>query len=123
MAQEASAVYESDMKAADFSIVLVTAPDLKTARRLAGSALRARLIACANLVPKIESHYWWKGKIERGLEVLLILKTTKKSLAKLEKLIVAEHPYDTPEFIVMRLEDGNRRYLYWLDTSCRPGRN
>lgn len=123
MAEEAAAVYESDMKAADFSIVLVTAPDLKTARRLAGAALRARLIACANLVPKIESHYWWKGKIERGLEVLLILKTTKKCLPKLEKLIVAEHPYDTPEFMVMPLVGGNRRYLYWLDTGCRPGRN
>lgn len=117
------AVYEAVMKAADFSIVLVTAPDLKTARRLASAALRARLVACANLVPKIESHYWWQGKIERGSEVLLILKTTKKCLAKLEKLIVTEHPYDTPEFIVMRLEDGNRRYLYWLDTSCRPGGN
>jgi len=123
MAKERVAVYEAGMKAADYSIVLVTAPDLKTARRLAGAALRARLIACANLIPKIESHYWWQGKIERGSEVLLILKTTRKCLAKLEKLIVAEHPYDTPEFIVMRLEGGNRRYLYWLDTSCRPGRN
>lgn len=111
------------MKATDFSIVLVTAPDLKTARRLARAALRARLIGCANLVPKIESHYWWRGKIERGPEVLLILKTTRKCLAKLEKLIVAEHPYDTPEFVVMRLERGNHRYLYWLATSCQPGRN
>ena len=123
MANQSVAVYESDMKAADFSIVLVTAPDLKTARRLAGAALRARLIACANLVPKIESHYWWQGKIQRGSEVLLILKTTKKSLAKLEKLIVAEHPYDTPEFIVMPLVGGNHRYLYWLATGCQPGRN
>lgn len=123
MALKAVAVYESDMKAADFSIVLVTAPDLKTARRLAGAALRARLIACANLVPKIESHYWWQGKIERGSEVLLIFKTARRCLAKLEKLIVAQHPYDTPEFIVMRLEGGNRRYLYWLDTGCEPGCN
>src|SRR5688500_956252 len=51
------------MKSArDFSIVLVTAPDLKTARALA----KARLIACANLLPKIASHYWWQGKIESG---------------------------------------------------------
>ena len=50
--------------AAKFAIVLVTAPDLKTARALAKAALSARLIACANLVPKIESHYRWQGKIE-----------------------------------------------------------
>ena|SRR5579864_401658 len=123
MARAATAVYDSGMKAADFAIVLVTAPDLKTARLLARTALRARLIACANLVPKIESHYWWQRKIERGSEVLMILKTTRKCLAKLEKLMVAEHPYNTPEFIVMRLEGGNRRYLYWLNTSCQPGQN
>ena len=47
------------------ALILVTAPDLKTARALAKAALTARLIACANLVPKIESHYWWQGKIQR----------------------------------------------------------
>lgn len=102
------------MKAADFSIVFVTAPDRKTARRLAASALKSRLIACANLIPKIESHYWWKGKIEHGAEVLMILKTTRRSLAKLEKLIVAEHPYDTPEFLVLPLKAGNVKYLQWI---------
>ena len=45
-------------------MVLVTAPDLKTARKLARAALAARLVACANLIPRIESHYWWQGKIE-----------------------------------------------------------
>ena len=69
--------------AAKFSIVLVTAPDLKTARMLAKAALSARLIACANLVPKIESHYWWQGKMESGAEVLLVLKTTNSKLTAL----------------------------------------
>ena len=102
------------MKAANFRIVLVTTPDLKTGRRLAGAALKAHLVACANLVPKIESHYWWQGKIERTTEVLLLLKTTTARLAKLEKLIIAEHPYDTPEFIVLPVLSGNRRYLKWI---------
>src|SRR5271154_2978415 len=100
--------------AAKFSIVLVTAPDLKTARALAKAALQARLIACANLVPKIESHYWWQGKIESDAEVLLILKTQKSKLAALEKLILAKHPYDTPEFLVLSLSAGSKKYLDWL---------
>jgi periplasmic divalent cation tolerance protein len=111
------------VKATNFRIVLVTAPDLKTARRLARAALEARLIACANLIPKIESHYRWRGKIERGAEVLLVLKTMARHLAKLEKLIVSKHPYDTPEFLVVALRGGNRRYLNWLRTSCDPGSN
>src|SRR6266850_7088728 len=92
-----------------FQLVLVTAPDLKTARALARAALSARLIACANLVRGIESHYWWQGKIERGAEVLLILKTTRARLVALEKCILAHHPYDTPEFIVLPLTGGNAR--------------
>ena len=101
-----------------FAIVLVTAPNLKTARKLAKAALRAKLIACANLVPRIESHYWWRGKIERGAEVLMVLKTMRKCLARLEKLILCEHPYDTAEFIVLPLSGGAKRYFDWLRQSC-----
>ena len=106
--------------AAPFSLVLVTAPDLKTARALAQAALAARLIACANLVPKIESHYWWQGKIESGQEVLLILKTRKSRLAALEKLVLARHPYETPEFLVLPLDKGSQGYLRWLGDSVSP---
>ncbi len=104
--------------AGGFALVLVTAPDLKTARRLAKAALQARLIACANLVPKIESHYWWQGKIESGPEVLMVLKTRRSRLVLLEKLILAEHPYDTPEFLVLPLEAGSGGYLGWLAENC-----
>jgi periplasmic divalent cation tolerance protein len=100
--------------ATQFLLVLVTAPDLKTARALVKAMLQARLIACANLIPKIESHYWWQGKIESSAEVLLILKTQKSNLAALEKLILAEHPYDTPEFLVLPVSAGNQKYLDWL---------
>ena len=102
-----------------FVLVLVTAPELTTARRLARSALKQRLIACANLVPKVESHYWWREKLETGAEVLMLLKTTTRRLIALEKLVVAEHPYDTPEFIVLALQQGNRRYLDWWRTCMR----
>src|ERR1039457_350566 len=105
--------------ATSFAIVLVTAPDLKTARALAKAALSARLIACANLVSKIESHYWWQGKVESGAEVLLILKTQKSKLAALEKLVLAKHPYDTPEFLVLPVSAGSNKYLDWLVASCR----
>ena len=100
-------------------MVLVTAPDLKTARKLARAALEARLIACANLIPKIESHYWWQGKIESGAEVLMVLKTSTTRLPALEKLIVTQHPYDTPEFLVLPISRGNKRYLDWVAESVK----
>ena len=100
--------------AARFCVVLVTAPDLKTARLLARTALRARLIACANLIPRIESHYWWRGGIQTGAEVLLVMKTRRANLTALEKLVASKHPYDTPEFLAVPLSAGSRKYLDWL---------
>ena len=100
--------------AKQFAVVLVTAPDMKTARKLAAAALKARLVACANIVPRIESHYWWKGKIENSSEVLLLLKTTSARLRALEKTILKRHPYDTPEFLVLPLSVGSQCYLDWL---------
>ena len=97
--------------------VLVTAPNLDTARALAKAALSARLAACANLIPQIESHYWWQGKLESGAEALILFKTTKANLKSLEKLVVANHPYDTPEFLVLPILAGNKRYLDWVRQS------
>jgi periplasmic divalent cation tolerance protein len=105
-------------RAPDFALVLVTAPNLKTARRLARLALESRLIACASLVPKLESHYWWQDKMVSSAEVLLLLKTRRARLKKLEALVLDHHPYDTPEFIALPLHSGTPRYLQWLARSC-----
>jgi len=86
------------------------------------TALKARLVACANLIPRIESHYWWQAKIESSAEVLIIFKTTKAKLKALEKLIMAKHPYDTPEFVVLPITAGNKRYLDWVSASVNPKR-
>jgi periplasmic divalent cation tolerance protein len=104
-----------------FKIALVTAPDLKTARRLAQAALSARLIACANLLPKIESHYRWRGNVERSAEVLMVMKTSQARLKRLEKLVLAKHPYDTPEFVVLNPAGGAKKYLAWWAACLRPG--
>ena len=105
--------------ARNFAVALVTAPDVKTARALTKVALQTRLVACANLIPRLESHYWWQNKIEKSNEVLILFKTIESRLAALEKLLLAHHPYDTPEFIVLRLNRGNKRYLDWLAASVR----
>lgn len=110
--------------ASQFSLVLVTAPNAVTARRLARAALTARLVACANLVPAIESHYWWKGKLAKSREVLVLFKTSRKRLGQLERLILDLHPYETPEFVAVPLGQGTPRYLEWIldsiATSPRP---
>jgi len=95
-------------------VVMVTAPEIKAARRLARLALEAKLAACVNLIPGVESHYWWEGKIDSGREILMVLKTSIGKVKALEKLILAKHPYDTPEFVVLEITGGSRRYLDWI---------
>jgi periplasmic divalent cation tolerance protein len=102
-------------------IVLVTVPDLKTARRIAGLALEERLTACANLLPALESHYWWKGKLEQGAEVLMLFKTTARNLVALEKLVLKNHPYDTAEFVALVPDEVTQRYLNWWSHEVRRG--
>ena len=98
-------------------IVFVTAPSIEVARELASGILENRLAACVNLVPGVESHYWWEGKLCREGEVLMVLKTTKARLAALEEFVLAEHPYDTPEFLVLKIESGSQKYLEWIGAS------
>ncbi len=98
-------------------VVLVTAPGLRAARKVAKAALRARAAACANLVPGLESHYWWKGALERSAEVLVIFKTTRARLPTLEEVVLEAHPYDTPEFVALPIDTGNARYLGWIRDS------
>jgi periplasmic divalent cation tolerance protein len=106
------------MKSASaFAVVLVTTPNRRVARTLARLALEHRLAACANLIPGVESHYWWQGRLERGNEVLIVFKTRRNRLAALERLILENHPYDTAEFITLPLASGTKRYLDWLAAS------
>jgi len=103
-----------------YYLVLVTAPNLKTARKLVRLALEARLVACGNIIPRIESHYWWKGRIERSAEMQILFKTTAAALHPLEALVIEHHPYDTPEIIALPLSKGTARYLKWIGTSVAP---
>jgi periplasmic divalent cation tolerance protein len=97
--------------------VFVTAPDLDTARKIAQAALQARAAACANLVPQIESHYWWEGKIETSAEVLIIFKTKLVLRAALEQIVRANHPYKVPEFVAFNIDAASGDYFDWVSAS------
>ena len=101
------------------AIVLVTAPELRVARKIAKALLKGRVAGCVNIVPRMESHYWWKERLESGAEVLMIIKTTRGKLAALEAKVLGEHPYDTPEVISFSLYSSNGKYLKWLMDNVR----
>jgi periplasmic divalent cation tolerance protein len=102
-----------------FVLAFVTAPDIRTARKLASGALKNRLAACANIVPGVESHYWWQSKLDSSRELLVIFKTTAPKVKLLENHILAHHPYDTPEFVVTEISQGSKKYLRWISDSVK----
>ena len=102
-----------------YLIILCTAPTMQSARTIAKALIEKHLVACANLVPSVESIYRWEGKIEESTEVLLLMKT---SLAKHEAALEALqslHPYDTPEGLAVPVIAGLERYLDWIDDSLK----
>lgn len=101
-------------------VVLVTCGSLKEGRRIARRVVTERLAACVNLMlSPIESHYTWKGKVEKAREYLLVMKTAASRLAELEKEVKRLHSYDVPEFIALTIEEGSRAYLDWVAASLR----
>ena len=102
-------------------VVFVTAP-VKKAEALARQLLEERLIACANLIPKVKSMYWWKDKIETDAETLIVMKTPKRNIKNLIRRVKDLHPYEVPEAISIPVEDGYRPYLQWAEEETKQGR-
>ena len=83
------------------------------------SVVEARLAACANILPGMISHYWWEGKVERGEEVAMILKTQASLAAQVTAAIREAHSYTTPAILVLPVEGGDADYLAWIAGETR----
>jgi len=94
-------------------VVLITAPDLDTARKLARELVEARAAACANLVPGVTSIYRWQGAVQEDAEVLLVVKTSAERLAELERIVARVHPYEVPEIVALQPAAVEGHYLGW----------
>jgi periplasmic divalent cation tolerance protein len=99
----------------DKFVVLVTCASDREAKRIARAVVGARLAACVNILPgSVTSIYRWKGKVETAREKLLLIKTSRKHLAKLKAAVERLHSYEVPEFIALPIGAGSRNYLKWL---------
>jgi periplasmic divalent cation tolerance protein len=94
--------------------VYTTYPSLVEAERIGKAVLERRLAACVNILPGMVSHYWWQGKIERGEEVVMIIKTRASLAERVQAAVKELHSYDTPAILVLPVEGGEAGYLGWL---------
>ena len=83
------------------------------ADRLATDAVERNLAVCVQVDGPIVSHYRWQGQTERTEEFRLAFKCLPGCLAPLEQHVLSAHPYDTPEWLVVRAERVGEKYLSW----------
>ena len=67
------------------------------------------------IIPGIESHYWWQSQLESASECQIIFKTRKVLMAALGEVIQAHHPYEVPECVSVAMQEGLPSYLQWID--------
>ncbi|MBL9013561.1 MAG: divalent-cation tolerance protein CutA [Myxococcales bacterium] len=101
----------------DAVIVLSTLPTPEKAAEVARILVEEQLCACVNLVQRVRSIYRWEGKVTEDEETLAIIKTLRMRADALSARLVALHPYQVPEVIVLPLVGGHAPYLAWIADS------
>lgn len=94
-------------------VVMISAPR-DVASNLAQALVEERLAACVNVVPKMESFFWWDDAVQHDNEALLIVKTTQQRFDELLIFVRENHPYDLPEVIALPLVDAFADYVDWV---------
>ena len=89
-------------------------PSLVEAETAGRALVEQRLAACVNILPGMVSHYWWEGKLERGQEVVMIVKTRAALAEPVRTFVKEQHSYDTPSIVVLPVESVDQTYLKWM---------
>ncbi len=95
-------------------LILWTCATLEEARRICRELVEKRWIACANILPHVESTYFWQGKVETGSESKVFLKTTRSHFEAVRDYIKAHCSYEVPEISQIHIDDGNADYFHWV---------
>ena len=96
------------------AVLYSTINTIQDARRIAKTLVEEKLVACVNIIPKIESIYRWKGKIENDEEVIIIAKTVDQNVKKTIQRIKQLHTYELPDIVVLPIIGGLKEYLDYI---------
>jgi periplasmic divalent cation tolerance protein len=102
-------------------LVYTTYPTLVEAERAGRALVEQRLAACVNILPGMISHYWWQGLVERGEELVMIIKTRAALADRVAAAVKAMHSYSTPAILVLPIEHIDPAYQNWLMAETGAG--
>jgi periplasmic divalent cation tolerance protein len=101
-----------------YIIILTTTADNELAQKIADRLLEKNLAACVSFAP-VFSTYRWQGEVQRENEIELYIKTKAKNYKKIEKTIKSLHEYEVPQIIALKIKQGSRGYLAWIDKTLK----
>lgn len=101
--------------------ILITTATEEEACSIANLLLNRKQAACVNIVPGVNSLFWWQGNLEKAKECLLIAKTRESLLPEIVDMIKRDHSYEVPEIIALPIIGGNEDYLKWVDNETEEG--
>ena len=103
------------MKQPEHIVVFITTNTTGEAQQIAGLLLEQRQAACVNIIPEVDSQFWWEGKLDSAQESLLVIKTRASKLPDIIKLVKGVHSNSVPEIIALPIIGGNQDYLDWIN--------
>ncbi len=109
------------MKETSKVVILITTATEEEAHSIAELLLNQRKVACVNIVPRVDSLFWWQGKLDSAQESLLIIKTRASLLPEIIEMVKMTHSYEVPEIIALPIVGGNEDYLEWIDSEVEEG--
>ncbi len=98
----------------EFTLIYTTTKDIEEARRIGRKLVEKRLVACINIIEKIESIYWWDGKLCDEQEALMFAKTVTEEVHHVIETIKDLHSYEVPAISCLDITDGNQLFLEWI---------
>lgn len=101
-----------------YSLGYITAPTKTEAKDIVLELLEMGLIACANILPGVESYYVWDDAIQNEKEVVIIIKTHQGNEDKIIRVVEKLHSYECPCVVFVPLSHGNKDFLKWIKSSC-----
>lgn len=107
------------MASTDFIVVLITAPSMADASRIARALVEERFAACVNLLPECRSIYRWEEDVVEESEAMMVVKTAREMFPALAKRVTEIHPYAVPEVVGLPLVEVAERYRLFLDDGVR----
>lgn len=105
-------------------LIYVTTSGEDEARRIARTLVAERLVACANIIPRVASYYWWQDELQEDEEAAFVAKTRADRVAAVVRRVKELHGYTVPAILALPILGGNPDYLAWVDREClaaRPG--